>query len=179
MGAIKINGDTSGSTTITAPATGSDESIELSTVLASKLDLAGGKILQIVRATDTTNRTTSSTSFVDASLNVTITPEKSDSAILLIWSAYVSPASNGSVAGYQGQQITDNSNSAISGAEDQIIGLQAVTDSYMNMTMIGYHTPATINATTYKTRFKANSGATARIFNATRTGQFYAIEVSA
>ena len=35
---IKINGATSGSTTITAPATGSDESIELSTALASKLD---------------------------------------------------------------------------------------------------------------------------------------------
>ena len=47
MGAVKINGSTSGSTTITAPATGGDESIELSTVLDSKLPIAGGKILFI------------------------------------------------------------------------------------------------------------------------------------
>lgn len=37
---IKINGSTSGSTTITAPATGTDETIELSTVLAAKAPLA-------------------------------------------------------------------------------------------------------------------------------------------
>lgn len=39
-GAIKINGTSSGSTTITAPASGGDESIELSTVLAAKLDVS-------------------------------------------------------------------------------------------------------------------------------------------
>ena len=37
---IKINGATSGSTTITAPDTGSDETIELSTALAAKVDYA-------------------------------------------------------------------------------------------------------------------------------------------
>lgn len=37
---IKINGATSGSTTITAPATGGDETIELSTALAAKANLA-------------------------------------------------------------------------------------------------------------------------------------------
>lgn len=37
---IKINGSTSGSTTITAPATGTDETIELSTALAAKAPLA-------------------------------------------------------------------------------------------------------------------------------------------
>lgn len=40
-GAIKINGTSSGSTTITAPASGADETIELSTVLAAKGDIAG------------------------------------------------------------------------------------------------------------------------------------------
>jgi len=38
MGAIKIKGATSGSTTITAPATGGDEVIELSTALDAKLN---------------------------------------------------------------------------------------------------------------------------------------------
>jgi hypothetical protein len=35
-----------------------------------------GKILQVVRATDSTNRSTTSTSFVDATLSVTISPTK-------------------------------------------------------------------------------------------------------
>lgn len=39
-GAIKINGTSSGSTTITAPASGGDESIELSTALAAKANTA-------------------------------------------------------------------------------------------------------------------------------------------
>lgn len=39
-GALKINGTSSGSTTITAPASGGDETIELSTALAAKLDSA-------------------------------------------------------------------------------------------------------------------------------------------
>ena len=42
MASIKIKGDTSGSTTITAPATGGDESIELSTALAAKLPYSYG-----------------------------------------------------------------------------------------------------------------------------------------
>lgn len=37
---VKINGSTSGSTTITAPATGTDETIELSTALAAKATTA-------------------------------------------------------------------------------------------------------------------------------------------
>jgi len=40
MGALRILGQTSGSTTITAPATGGDETIELSTALADKLDVS-------------------------------------------------------------------------------------------------------------------------------------------
>ena len=40
MGAIKLTGSSSGSTTITAPATGGDETIELSTALAAKADTA-------------------------------------------------------------------------------------------------------------------------------------------
>jgi hypothetical protein len=43
---LKINGATSGSTTITAPATGSDETIELSTALASKRDTTDGYVFK-------------------------------------------------------------------------------------------------------------------------------------
>ena len=50
-------------------------------------DLRGAfRILQVVRATDSTARSTTSTSFVDANISVTITPTSSSSDVLLIWS---------------------------------------------------------------------------------------------
>jgi hypothetical protein len=153
--------------------------------LGSKLDVAGGKILQVVRATDSTQRTTTSASYVDASISVTITPQKSDSAILLIWSANASPdtvdkTGTGSQT-RQEQQITDNSNNPISGAERMRVGtVDTSTLFYESMTLIGYATPGTTSAVTYKGRFqRVDSQCTARLLNNVNTGQLYAIEVSA
>ena len=157
----------------------------LTSDLASKLDLAGGKILQIVRDTDTTNRTTTSTSFVDVTgMSVTITPQKNNSAIILIASARIqlTIASDTIVADFR---LTDASNNAISGAETAQIGSQNITgtgtrDIRSHLTLIGYATPATTNATTYKLQFRSNFGAvTVDVLNALTTGQIYAIEVSA
>jgi hypothetical protein len=143
--------------------------------LGSKLDLAGGKILQIVRATDSTSRSTTSTSFVDASISVTITPQKSDSAILLIWAFN---AQDPTTAETLQAQITDNSNNAISGAENAFFGIVSTVSSRAAGVLIAYSTPATANATTYKGRFRVASG-TGSIRNDNYTGQLFAIEVSA
>jgi hypothetical protein len=148
---------------------------DLDDTFASKLDLAGGKILQIVRATDSTTRTTTSTSYVDANISVTITPQKSDSAILLMWSVDALPdVSNNSMF----LQITDNSNNPISGAEEQKFGDSGSGRIRAAQTLIGYATPATTSATTYKGRFKSD-GSSSQIVNGAKTGQLYAIEVSA
>jgi hypothetical protein len=136
--------------------------------------LTSGKILQVVRATDSTPRTTTSTSFVDASISVTITPQKSDSAVLLVWSCYVGKMTSGYIL----LQITDSSNNAISGAEGSFIGVVgSVLDTHI--VSLAYATPATTSATTYKGRFRSNDGTSAIIYNDTTTGQLYAIEVSA
>jgi hypothetical protein len=183
MGAVKLNGATSGSTTITAPATGSDEVIELSTELASLLPIAGGKILQVVRATDSTDRATTSTSYADVTgMSITITPQVNTSAILLIASVLMqSTRGSASTAGFI--QITDSSNNAISGTSDarQQIGGDGLTSVgiYNPTVVIGYSTPATESATTYKLRFKVTSGTTLTLRNAEMLGQLYAIEVSA
>lgn len=197
MAEIKIRGDISGSTTIKAPDSGSDEVIELSTALGAKAPLnsptftgtvalpsgttlagsalTSGKILQVVRATDTTTRTTTSTSFVDANLSVTITPQKSDSAIILFHSGQARPATNS----YIGLQITDSSNNVISGSGDAFIGAtNQNTMAVDGLTVIGYATPATTSAVTYKLRFRANAG-TAALQNANMVGQLFAIEVAA
>jgi hypothetical protein len=148
----------------------------LGATLGSKLDLAGGKILQIVRATDSTRRTTTSTSFVDASISVTITPQKSDSAILLIWSLSVtSPTGNSAIA----LQIADNSNNAILGSQNIDFGTNDAGLAFGSQVLIGWATPATTSPTTYKGRFRCNVTGTSAIENVTTTGQLYAIEVSA
>jgi hypothetical protein len=154
---------------------------DLNDTFASKLDLAGGKVLQVVRATDATNRSTTSTAFVDASLSVTITPQKSTSAIILIHVFRFQHNRNATDV-YGGTQITDASNNPISGAETTrmgYFGTSANQQVFHHGTVIGYATPATTSATTYKARFRVEIGGTAELINATNTGQLFAIEVSA
>jgi len=138
--------------------------------------LAGGKILQLVRATDATSRTTTSTSFVDASISVTITPQKSTSAILLIWSLNFNHLTT---SDYGRFQITDSSNVAISGAENLNSGSGTTSQWINGQILIGYATPGTVSATTYKGRFAVQSSGTTRLDNNVTTGQLYAIEVGA
>lgn len=184
---IKINGATSGSTTITAPATGGDESIELSTALASKLDLAGGKILQVVRATDSTLRSTTSTSLVDVTgMSVTITPSKSDSAVIIIaaFQAYQESTTNNSDT-TSFYAITDSSNNVINGTlGNRAFGNSGSFTGTMAFatpaTVWAYATPATTSAVTYKLRFRSVvSTNTTFALNDTSGGTMYAIEVSA
>ena len=147
----------------------------ISAQLATKLDIAGGKVLQVVRATDTTNRNTTSNSFVDASISVTITPQRNTSAILLIWTA------NTAHTGTSQQLrllISDSSNNSLTGPGGYI-GSTATTDFNTLTTIIGWATPATTSAVTYKGRFMAYISGTAALYNNEYTGQLYAIEVSA
>jgi len=135
--------------------------------------LLRGKILQVVRATDATQRSTTSATFVDVTgMTVTITPQKSTSAILL-FATFTAQAGTTGTARFQ---ITDNSNTAISGAQDTYMGLTSTINT--GLVLWGYATPATTSATTYKTRF-ASSGGTVVLYNQLQTGQMYAIEVSA
>jgi len=157
----------------------------IQTQLNGKLPIAGGKILQIVRATDTTNRSTTSASFVDITgMSVTITPQKNDSAIIILVnvSFWVQGATD-QLLGFS--QITDNSNNPISGAQAAFHGTnysartsgqtQVIAGPHIR---IGYVTPATTSAVTYKFRARTDSG-TVLIQNGDSTGTMYAIEVSA
>lgn len=152
----------------------------LGTALDSKLPIAGGKILQIVRATDTTQRTTTSTSFVDLTgMSVTITPQKNTSAILILGTGRFRAESTTAVQTFGFVQITDSSNVAISGSEELLFGSESPENTFFPLAIFAYATPATTSAVTYKMRIKANSGVTVNVENNLSTGQIYAIEVSA
>jgi hypothetical protein len=146
----------------------------VSLALAEHIDDLPAKILQVVRATDATDRSTTSTSFTNANISVTITPQKSTSAILLIWNFEVIIATS---PNYIATQITDNSNNPISGAEE-LFSRTAQANGGYGQTLFGYDTPGTTSATIYKGRFRSTSG-TVTLKNTEITGQLYAIEVSA
>lgn len=158
---------------------------DLNDTFGSKLDLAGGKILQIVRATDSTTRSTTSATFVDVTgMSVTITPQKSDSAVLIV-TTFLAGAQNSSTGNNRSvYRITDSSDNAVSGAEVMLVGTTFYTQSsglfYDPVVMIGRVTPATTSAVTYKLRFRReDANVTAFAVNGDSTGQMYAIEVSA
>jgi hypothetical protein len=159
---------------------------DLNDTFGSKLNIAGGKILQIVRATDSTLRTTTSTSFVDVTgMSVTITPQKSDSAVIVVAIGYSAATSTLDTFNYVKYRITDSSNNSISGAQEMVLGVNDFTGSgtrgaFTNLNLWGYDTPAVITAVTYKLRFAVDSASVSgQLRNGTNTGQIYAIEVSA
>jgi hypothetical protein len=135
----------------------------------------GGKVIQLVRATDSTNRSTSSTSAVDASISVSITPTSASNNLLLIWAFNM----YGDQPNKQFRfQITDNSNNTISGAE-QLEVYSSGSNFGTSLVAIGFINAASTSARTYKGRFWiGSSGVTLNLQNASQTGQLFAIEVA-
>jgi hypothetical protein len=157
-------------------------SSDLGTVLGSKLDLAGGKILQIVRTIDSgTSRSTTSTSFVDVTgMSVTITPQKSDSAVIVIATFIAGAIRVPAGDAFSLYQITDSSNNSLSGVNNLQNRMFSNETSRMSMVGIGYATPGVITAVTYKLRFAAGNASTStECLNGSQAAQMYAIEVSA
>ena len=148
----------------------------------------GGKLLQIVRATDTTSRSTTSTSFVDVTgMSVTITPQTLTCRIIIIASGTCRTEWTTESVDQSGHmQMTTSGNVALSGAETSRFGLVRGTTNasgvfwFSPFQLFGYIEPASVSAQTYKMRFKSGSASTgAVISNDQTTGQMYAIEVSA
>jgi hypothetical protein len=176
--------------TVALPLTTNYDGTQLSSILGSKLDIAGGKILQIVRATDSTNRSTTSTSFVDVTgMSVTITPQFATSKIIVLACGNTLTAWSSGLNGLGRCQITDSGNTGLSGAESYEFGTdnhqplsgEQVSFRY-SMILMGYSEPNSTSAQTYKLRFRAAnvSDVTVTLQNSSRvTGQMYAIEVSA
>ena len=163
----------------------------VSLALAEHIDDFGGKVLQVVRATDTTLRSTTSETLVDATgMSVTITPQKSDSKIVLIFSYSLRIYGKQNDYQYSLFRIADSSNNAISGAENHtyytryiVTGSSSTSPDFaMPMTLVAYDTPGSTAAKTYKLRFASGlPGGTIAVFlrNTDVTAQMFAIEVSA
>jgi len=145
--------------------------------------LPAGSVLQVVRATDTTDRSTSSSSFVDTGMSVTITPISASSTIYVVANVRCNVEDNSGSFGTMDLQITDSSNVALSGAEFISESITANNSTIVRKNsvsnLIGFVTAGSTSAQTFKLRFKEFSTTSVTLQNSTNTGQLIAYEVAA
>jgi hypothetical protein len=145
---------------------------------ANLTNIDGGKVLQVVTATDETPRTTTSTSYVTASnaIAVTITPTSTSSKIFVIMSTTVSSPSNtyaGHITIYRGSTNL---------ATNQFINAHGTTTYQVEGGAISVlDSPNTTSATTYQVYIKVQGGAPngVTINHGTSKGTITAFEIGA
>jgi hypothetical protein len=118
----------------------------------------GGKVLQVITATDSTERSTTSTSFVTGSntLSVSITPSSASNKIFVITTFHAKSA-GGTYGQYTLYRNSTNLSLASSGTGSMAI-IPAV-DNMFPTAMSIYDSPATTSSTTYQVYMKvAGSG---------------------
>ena len=93
MSTLKLTGSSSGSTSLTAPASGSDRAIAFPDA-AGTVNLTSGSIIQVVQGTTTTEIDISSTTYTDTNLTATINNVASGSKILVCISQHCKQVKN-------------------------------------------------------------------------------------
>jgi len=135
----------------------------------------GGKVLQVVTATNTTLFDTTSLSFVTTGFSATITPSSASNKILVMFSSFTDSAASARAIHwrlYRGATgIGDASIGMAVVYSDSSRLLAGLTNSYLD-------SPSTTSATTYTSYVKSASGNQIKIpyFNSTET--FILLEVA-
>ena len=147
--------------------------------------VAGGKILQIIQATYATAESTTSDTYVDTSLDLSITPSAATSKVLIIcnvsWKTNRTQVTSGYV--YHaiergGSQIWEQVSGAYYDAQSSVV----IRELFGNSTLTYVDSPSTTSATTYTLQHKtAPIGATvtATSFFDDVPGSLILMEVSA
>jgi hypothetical protein len=177
MASIKLQGDTSGELTISAPAVAGTNTLTLpastGTLLTTTGDgsqltglPAGGKILQVVQVVklDTATTTTALGSWADITgMTLSITPAAISSKILVLVNGSTSPANNNysiAVNLVRGSTSIFVANARGSSTRTSDWGLcQANQNNSVNIAYLD--SPSTTSATTYKLQMAVESGSTA------------------
>lgn len=152
MGDLVLAGSTSGTVTISPPASAGTTTLTLpstSGTVVTTNTLPAGSVLQVVHAQNSTRATGSTQTYIDA-VSASITPTKSSSKILVIGHALVSEASTASNS--VGARLYRNSTliGSNSGTVDCHSG--GWTANSWNVQTLGVHyldSPATTSSITY------------------------------
>jgi hypothetical protein len=121
----------------------------------------GGKVLQVIQATSTTDTTVASTSFTDTTLSATITPTLASSKILILINQFYYFQRNNNEAGHSLKILRDSTDIYTTdgdpGSAGGFYGVGTTTLGVRGITALSYlDSPATTSSRTYKTQGKAN-----------------------
>ena len=139
----------------------------------------GGKVLQVITATDSTFRSTTSTSFVTASntMSVTITPSSASNKVFVIVSGnlyQVTPPKYAIATIFRG--ATDLGAASNKGLTNLYAN---PNDLGVSLCMTILDSPSTTSATTYQVYFLSGSGGTAYLNENNTKGCITAFEIGA
>jgi hypothetical protein len=160
--------------TITIGASGDTITIPSGATISNLGTATGfGKVLQVITATDDTQRDTSSTSFVTASntLSVSITPASTSNKVFI----NVTGAHLGSSEGFY-TIFRDATNLGSSNGFSMMNN--GATTGAMGFGMSVLDSPNTTSEITYQVYLKATSGSTARINNSSVRGTITCFEIA-
>lgn len=153
-GAIKINGTSSGSTTITAPASGGDETIELSTALAAKLDSAGVAVHEIATA-----QTTTSTTYTDlATVGPTVTLTTGTKALIMFGADHGNNTANH--AAWTSVAVSGATTLAASDAWSTLLVVSGISVPFLTVSRVYLLTGLTAGSNTFTVKYKSETGST-------------------
>ena len=136
-----------------------------------------GKVLQVVTATDSTQRTTTSTSFVTASntLTVDITPSATTSKVLILASSMIYAS-----AQYRWLETTIFRGGSNILSSNGASGIYGGADNGGSISINYLDSPSSTSSLTYDVRLRiSNSDTTAYINYASSTGSIIALEIGA
>lgn len=114
----------------------------------------GGKVLQVVQATYSSQTTISSTSFTDSNLSCSITPSSTSSKILVLTSEGVNVTGNALVMTSH-CRLVRGSTTILN--KDYVLGMNlgsAFSDALQVSSIVYLDSPSTTSSTTYKTQYK-------------------------
>lgn len=160
---IVLNGSTSGSITIDAPAVAGTPTLTLPTVTGTVLTTTSpkaGNVLQVVNASNTTQVATTSTSYVTTGLTASITPTSTTSKILVIVNVRPGIVASSQAVSYQ--LFRDASPVFQISTNSAYLNATGVAELHSSAGATYLDSPATTSSITYTVYFRTlNSGQSA------------------
>jgi hypothetical protein len=165
MASIKLQGDTSGELTISAPAVAGTNTLTLpasSGTLATTADIpAGGKILQVVSTTSTTTFSTTSGTLQNTGVNLAITPTLATSKVLVMVTASLGGSDSYTAMGLRRDATDIATDVDVSSRRGASTGVGPTLANGVYSASVTYlDSPATTSVTTYRITLSARDNVT-------------------
>ena len=119
-----------------------------------------GTIIQVVSATDTSNRTRASTSYGTLTLNAAITPTDSANKILCLFSGLIEVTNGGRANLCLSRAISGGATTELLGSSNSLMREQDTSNHQTNTSFVFVDSPSTTSATTYTLHGKTENGNT-------------------